>query len=244
MIWKEKLIRKLELENKFWRMFGKNKILKAENHSGENLDMVEIFPTLQGEGPYAGHPAVFVRLGGCNLACDFCDTQFDNYQNLSLENILLEVEKLSKNSVGEIVRKLIVITGGEPLRQPIERLCEELIARNFLVQIETNGTLFRDLPKEVKIICSPKISNGKYHAIRSDLLSRVSAFKFIISKDSSNYFNIAEVGQEKFNIPVYVQPMDEYDEVKNRANLKHAQKLCDENGYFLSLQIHKILRIR
>lgn len=225
-------------------MFGKNKILKAENHSGENLDVVEIFPTLQGEGPYAGHPAVFVRLGGCNLACDFCDTQFDNYQNFSLENILLEVEKLAKNSAGEIVRKLVVITGGEPLRQPIGRLCEELIAQNFLVQIETNGTLFRELPKEVKIICSPKISNGKYHQIRPDLLSRVNAFKFIISKDSANYFNIAEVGQKKFDIPVYVQPMDEYDEAKNRGNLQHAQKLCDENGYFLSLQIHKILRIR
>jgi len=225
-------------------MFGKNKILKAENHSGENLDVVEIFPTLQGEGPYAGRPAVFVRLGGCNLACDFCDTQFENYQNLSLENILLEVEKLSKNSAGKIVRKLVVITGGEPLRQPIERFCEKLVAQNFLVQIETNGTLFRDIPKEVKIICSPKISNNKYHAIRADLLSRICALKFIISKNNQNYSNIAEVGQEKFDIPVYVQPMDEYDETKNRANLQHAQKLCDENGYFLSLQIHKILRIR
>lgn len=252
-------------------MFGKNKILKAENHSGENLDVVEIFPTLQGEGPYAGHPAVFVRLGGCNLACDFCDTEFENYQNFSLENILLEVEKLAKNSAGEIVRKLVVITGGEPLRQPIGRFCEELIARNFLVQIETNGTLFRELPKEVKIICSPKISNGKYHAIRPDLLSRVNAFKFIVRSPAPEsaseglgkdgllsreilrcawndslleYCDIAEVGQKKFDIPVYVQPMDEYDEAKNRGNLQHAQKLCDENGYFLSLQIHKILRIR
>ncbi len=225
-------------------MFGKNKILKAEIHDGKNLDVQEIFPTLQGEGPYAGHPAVFIRLGGCNLACDFCDTEFETYQNLSLENILLEVEKLSKNSVGETVRKLIVITGGEPLRQPIERLCEELVQRNFLVQIETNGTLFRDLPKEVKIICSPKVTNNKYHAVRTDLLSRINAFKFIISKNSDNYSNIAQVGQKEFNIPVYVQPMDEYDEAKNRANLELAQKLCDENGYFLSLQIHKILRIR
>ena len=127
-------------------MFGKNKILKPELHEGLNLDLQEIFPTLQGEGPYAGHPAVFIRLGGCNLACDFCDTEFDSYQNLSLEKIIEETLRLAKNDQKKIIRKLIVITGGEPLRQPIELLCAELVKLNFLVQIETNGTLFRDLP--------------------------------------------------------------------------------------------------
>jgi 7-carboxy-7-deazaguanine synthase len=225
-------------------MFGKNKILKAEIHSGDNLDVQEIFPTLQGEGPYAGYPSVFIRLGGCNLACDFCDTEFETYKNFSLTEILEEVQRLAKNSSGEIVRKLIVITGGEPLRQPIEKLCEELVKSNFLVQIETNGTLFRELPPEVKIICSPKSSNGKYHQIRPDLISRINAFKFIISKSQENYRDIAEVGQSKFQIPVYVQPMDEYDEAKNRANLEYVVKLCEENAYFLSLQIHKILGLQ
>lgn len=225
-------------------MFGKNKVMKPEIHSGENLDVQEIFPTLQGEGPYVGQPAVFIRLGGCNLACAFCDTEFDSYKNLSLKKILSEVEKLAKNLEGKIVRKLIVITGGEPLRQPIERLCEELINRNFLIQIETNGTIFRDLPADVKIICSPKSSNGKYHQIRPDLLSRINAFKFIISKTDKNYSQISEIGQSSFAIPVYVQPMDEQDEASNQANLELAKKLCEENGYFLSLQTHKILGIR
>lgn len=225
-------------------MFGKNRILKAETHDGLALDVQEIFPTLQGEGLYVGQPSVFVRLGGCNLACDFCDTEFETYQNWKLHQLIAEVENLAKNADGKIVRKLIVITGGEPLRQPIERLCKELVARNFLVQIETNGTLFRELPSEVKIICSPKISNKKYHQIRPDLLSRIDAFKFIISKSHLNYQEIAEVGQSKFNIPVYVQPMDERDEAKNRANLEHAKNLCEERGYFLSLQLHKILGIK
>ncbi len=214
--------------------------MKPEIHCGENLDVQEIFPTLQGEGPYAGQPSIFIRLGGCNLACNFCDTEFDSYKKISLKKILAEVKKLTKNSV----RKLIVITGGEPFRQPIERLCAELVKLNFLVQIETNGTLFRDLPAEVKIICSPKISNNKYHQIRPDLLPRINAFKFIISKSQKNYSDVAEVGQSKFQIPVYVQPMDEYDEAKNQANLQHAVKLCEERGYFLSLQIHKILGIK
>ena len=224
-------------------MFGKNKILKPENHDGLHLDVQEIFPTLQGEGPYVGYPSVFVRLGGCNLACEFCDTEFDSYKNYSLEKIINEVEKLSKNLDGKIVRKLVVITGGEPFRQPIERLCEELIKLNFLVQIETNGTLFRELHPQVKIICSPKISNGKYHTIRQDLLSRINAFKFIISKNNKNYFDIVEVGQSQFNIPVYVQAMDEYDEVKNSENMQLVKELCQEHGYLLSMQTHKILKI-
>ncbi len=225
-------------------MFGKNKILKAQNHDGLNLDVQEIFPTLQGEGPYVGQPAVFIRLGGCNLACEFCDTEFESYKNWSLTKIISTVKKLSKNSDKKIVRKLIVITGGEPLRQPIEKLCEELIKLGFLVQIETNGTIFRQLPKEVKIICSPKISNGKYHVIRPDLLSRVNAFKFIISKNSKNYSGIAEVGQSQFQIPVYVQPMDEYDDDRNLENVDYVKNLCQEYGYFLSLQTHKILAIK
>jgi organic radical activating enzyme len=222
-------------------MFGKNKILKAEAHDGTYLNIREIFSTLQGEGPYTGYPSVFIRLGGCNLACDFCDTEFETYQNFSLEKIIAETLRLAKNQQQKIVRNLVVITGGEPMRQPIEKLCKELVKLNFLVQIETNGTIFRQLPKEVKIICSPKISNKKYHQIRLDLLLRINAFKFIISKTKKNYQEVAEIGQSKLQIQVYVQPMDEYDAAKNQANLEHTISLCSKYGYFLSLQIHKIL---
>jgi len=225
-------------------MFGKNKILKPETHDGSYLDVQEIFPTLQGEGPYVGQPSVFIRLGGCNLACSFCDTEFESYKKISLEKIIQETLKLAKNADGKIIRKLIVITGGEPLRQPISKLCRELIKLDFLIQIETNGTIFRKLPKAVKIICSPKISNNKYHPIRPDLLPRINALKFIISKTNKNYSDIAQIGQKDFNIPIYLQPMDEYDESKNRANIEHALNLCQNHGYFLSLQTHKILAIR
>src|ERR1051325_10188368 len=102
-------------------MFGKNKILKPEIHAGLNLDVQKIFLTLQGEGPYVGQPSVFVRLGGCNLACNFCDTEFDSYKKISLKKIISEVKKLSQNSSKKRVRNLVVITGGEPLRQPIEQ---------------------------------------------------------------------------------------------------------------------------
>ena len=225
-------------------MFGKNKILKAESHDGLNLDIQEIFPTFQGEGPYVGHPALFIRLGGCNLACSFCDTEFESYKNIPLTKIIEEVLELSKNKDGKTTKKLIVITGGEPLRQPIEKLCKELLKLDYLVQVETNGTLFRNLPEEVKIICSPKVTNGKYHKIRQDLLSRIDAFKFIISSTNKDYINISEIGQSEFNIPVYLQPMEEYDENKNKDNLKHTLSLCEKLGHRISLQTHKILEIQ
>jgi hypothetical protein len=162
-----------------------------------------------------------------------------------LAEILQKVVKFSKNSQGKIVRKLVVITGGEPMRQPIEKLCKELILLKFLVQIETNGTIFRELPSDVKIICSPKISNHKYHVLRPDILQKINALKFIISANNEDYFEVGEVGQSsRDDISIYVQPMDEYNNEKNQKNLQRCLHLCEENGYFLSLQTHKIVGLK
>lgn len=222
-------------------MFGKNKILKPEIHDGSSLDVQEIFSTFQGEGPYVGYPAVFVRLGGCNLACNFCDTEFESFRKMQLDEIVVKILRLAKNDTNKIVRNLIVITGGEPLRQPIEKLCEKLIELKFLVQIETNGTLYRNLPQEIKIICSPKNIDGKYHQIRPDLLARIDAFKFIISASQLNYSNIDKINTRE--IPIYLQPMDEYDAQKNQQNMKLALELAQKHAARISLQMHKILRI-
>ena len=156
-------------------MLGKNKILKSENHDGNYLDVQDIFFTLQGEGPNVGMPAIFIRLGGCNLACEFCDTEFESYNRLTLIEILDKIKDILQKKPKT---PLVVITGGEPMRQPIAKLCQKLQDLNLLVQIETNGTIFRDLPKDVQIICSPKINNKKYYPIRPDLLPRITAFKF------------------------------------------------------------------
>ncbi len=209
---------------------------------GQVLDIEEIFPTLQGEGPYVGWPAVFVRLGGCNLTCEFCDTEFENFKPLSLDAVLERVNQFASVQ-GKRISELVVITGGEPLRQPIAPLCEALLEQDYLVQIETNGTLYRPLPYGVDIICSPKSTKGHYHPIREDLLERVSAFKFIISAQQPDYAIVQEVGQSLLDIPVYVQPMDEGDAVLNAANLSRCLQLSMEEGYRLSLQTHKMLGI-
>lgn len=261
-------------------MFGKNPKRPPETGDGSTLKVVEIFPTLQGEGPFVGQPSVFVRLGGCNLACDFCDTEFETFEEMGLEAIIEAIEreanavvpspsggrlgwglddtslpnKPSPNPLPEgegfcvappqpYLRDLVVITGGEPLRQNIAPLCEALLAKGFRVQLETNGTLWRPLPAGVNIVCSPKMTDGQYHAIRPDLLERIDALKFIVSVNDAEYREVGEVGQAGTAIPVYVQPMDEYDPAKNAANAAYALKLAQQHGYRLSTQMHKIWKI-
>lgn len=184
-----------------------------------------------------------MRLGGCNLACHFCDTEFESFSARALPDILTEVKQLALDEQGRRVRHLVVITGGEPLRQNIAPLCEALLAGGFRVQLETNGTLYRQLPEAVAIVCSPKNTGGGYFPLREDLLPRVQALKFIISRHDPKYDHVGEVGQAKYATPVYVQPMDEYDAQRNAENLAHAASLATRHGYILSLQTHKILGI-
>jgi 7-carboxy-7-deazaguanine synthase len=217
-------------------MRGSNPKRGVESGDGKMLAVKHIFATIQGEGPYAGVPAVFVRLGGCNLACDFCDTQFEDFESIALDIILERVNALAGP------RRLVVITGGEPMRQPIGPLCEALLAAGYKVQIETNGTLFRPLPEKVEIVCSPKNTGGGYFPLREDLLARVNALKFLISHDRADYNHVPDVGQ-KDGVAIYVQPMDEYDEEKNRRNLQYAAEVAMKRGYRLSLQTHKIVGI-
>lgn len=224
-------------------MRGKNPKRPAINSDGKNLYVQNIFSTIQGEGPNAGEPSVFIRLGGCNLACKFCDTEFENFTELATDDVIKQVKKLSLSEIGDKVRNLVVITGGEPFRQSIQYLCNQLIAAGFRVQIETNGTLYREIAEEVEIVCSPKNSGKGYAKIREDLLNRINALKFIISAQDKKYGSVVDVGQSKRNIPVYVQPMDEYDDLKNRKNLELTKKLVLENGYKISLQIHKIIGV-
>lgn len=225
-------------------MHGNNPIRPPVKGDGSTLDIERIFPTFQGEGPYTGWPAVFIRLGGCNLACNFCDTEFESFASQPLEDILEKADQLSGRVSGEITRNLIVITGGEPFRQPLALLCDALLERGYKVQIETNGILYQSLDERVEIVCSPKNTGTGYHRIREDLLPRINAFKFIVSEGDPLYNSVDDVGQEDYNTPVYVQPMDEYNETKNKRNTELAVRLAAQYGYRLSLQTHKIAGVQ
>lgn len=224
-------------------MLGTNEKLPPTKGDGSTLEVTEIFATLQGEGPHAGVPAVFIRLGGCNLACKFCDTDFETRENLSVEAIVQQADALSRFTQGERTHHLIVLTGGEPFRQPIAPLCQALLDAGFTIQIETNGTLWREIPQAVQIICSPKAPDGQYFPLRPDILPRITALKFLVSAFRPAYAQIPEVGQTAHAIPVYVQPIDEQDPKKNVQNHQLAVALCQTHGYRLCLQLHKIVGI-
>lgn len=135
-------------------------------------------PTIQGEGPFAGRPAIFVRLGGCNrgfkTTCTFCDTDFAINKSiwLSVDDIAKQVSDLRKEALHV---DLVVLTGGEPGLQerPLLPLLVILASLGFTVQIETNGDFgFESIVKASEdlvfpmpvIVCSPKVDMyGIYH---------------------------------------------------------------------------------
>ena len=127
----------------------------------------EIFLTLQGEGMQAGRRAVFLRFAGCNLwsgreqdrasaDCTFCDTDFvgldgDNGGRYEAADLASRVDELW----GQGNRRLVVVTGGEPLLQLDSALIDTLHARGFAIAVETNGTL--PAPEGIDWLCvSPK----------------------------------------------------------------------------------------
>ena len=93
----------------------------------------EIFYSIQGEGYYTGVPAIFIRFSGCNLNCEFCDTDHSLGKIMSDEEILDIIRKFPA--------KHVVLTGGEPSMQLDDCFLSLLKAQGFYLQIETNGTL-------------------------------------------------------------------------------------------------------
>ena len=107
----------------------------------------EIFYSLQGEGYHTGTPAIFVRFSGCNLKCDFCDTQHEEGKMMTDDEIIAEVKKYPAVTV--------VLTGGEPSLWIDDELIDRLHEAGKYVTIETNGT--RPLPAAIDwVTCSPK----------------------------------------------------------------------------------------
>lgn len=102
--------------------------------------VVEIFESINGEGMRAGELAVFVRMKGCNLCCNYCDTMWANEPDCGFEDMTANqiVDKVKKSGI-----KNVTLTGGEPLLQKnIERLLESFSnEKNIRVEIETNGSV-------------------------------------------------------------------------------------------------------
>jgi 7-carboxy-7-deazaguanine synthase len=236
-------------------MFGKNPVVSKSRSAEDGYVVTEIFPTIQGEGPLAGQPALFVRFAHCNLRCYFCDTYFETGTVYEPADLFDEIG----NALGHAPRtRLVVFTGGEPMLQPIFHLAGRLIlAFDVTVQIETAGTVWprEQIPQlplgRLQIVCSPKTMG-----LHSRIPNVVTAWKYILSADDPGDPNdglpllstqrpdhLSRVYRPSASnrAPIYVQPCDEQDEEKNRANITHAANIAMKYGYRLSLQLHKIV---
>lgn len=128
-----------------------------------SLQLAEIFYSVQGEGTWTGTPSVFVRLAGCNLACDFCDTDYALKFFAGVDQVVARVRELGGDC------PMVILTGGEPLAQAeTSALIAALQADGRRVHIESNGTIFTELPADVWLTVSPKERVDPRMAARAD----------------------------------------------------------------------------
>ncbi len=186
----------------------------------------EIFYSIQGEGVNTGIPTVFVRLAGCNLRCEFCDTTytFDSGYELSELDIVNEVKSHTS--------KWVCITGGEPFMQDLRALTDRLKTEGFNIQIETNGTIYRPAACDW-LVLSPK--NEKKPDNR--MLNKANEIKIVV--DSQDTLEKASTF-EKWGEYHSVQP------VNNREDM---MELCinfvkANPNWRLSTQLHKFIGIK
>jgi 7-carboxy-7-deazaguanine synthase len=124
------------------------------------LPVSEIFgPTLQGEGAYAGRRAVFIRFGGCDSHCEWCDTAYAKNTSecceLTVDEILYQVEEMRANC------NLVILTGGNPCLQDLGHLCARLRIKGWGIHVETQGTIIPYWLDRVDLITiCPKIRSN------------------------------------------------------------------------------------
>lgn len=226
----------------------------VKNYEGF-LSVHSIFYTIQGEGPFTGTPAVFVRVAGCNLQCPFCDTEYTQGRvNMTPKEIVARAIELYPETNNQ--KPFAVITGGEPFRQNLQELFVTFLKEGWYVQVETNGTLkpsvwmYNKNPIKrsgVYIVCSPK--TGRVNKYTQEF---ACCFKYVMDAT-----NIGEDGLPTLALehtaapilqrppegkPIYLQPMDygKGQEKLNNLALQACVKSCLTHGYMLQLQTHKI----
>lgn len=191
--------------------------------------IVEIFTSIQGEGVHMGERATFVRFGGCNLSCEWCDTKFDEFKMMTVEEIIDCIDA-----------DMVIFTGGEPGMQNLLPLLEAIDEQHEIyVGIETNGTM--PITQEYgayidHIACSPKPGSGyKIHpGCTPDEL------KYVVDEN----FTVDVIDRESaVLIPVWLQP--EGNNMYQSA--QKAYKMIIDNPQLnlrLGVQMHKIFKLQ
>ncbi len=177
----------------------------------------EIFgPTIQGEGALIGQPTVFVRTGGCDYRCSWCDTMHavDNayrhdWTPMSAQDVFIEIERLSGG-----VPIMVSLSGGNPAIQPLEGLIALGHAKGYKFALETQGSIAKDWFKDLDVLTlSPKPPSSAmttdWDAFDACLTAAKgapqTALKFVVMNDDD--YDYARAAAAKYpNLPVYLQP--------------------------------------
>jgi 7-carboxy-7-deazaguanine synthase len=195
------------------------------------LPVMESFYTIQGEGFHQGRAAYFIRLGGCDVGCVWCDVKdswdASKHPLVNVDTLIAEVKKTPA--------KLVVITGGEPLMHDLTDLTKELQSAGFETNIETSGS--HPLSGSWDWIClSPK----KFKAPLPEVVPFANELKVVVFNKSD--FDWAEkyAALVSPNCKLYLQP--EWDKASTVTPLL-IDYIKDHPQWELSLQIHKYINV-
>lgn len=200
-------------------------------NDGVMLPLVEEFLTIQGEGFHTGEAAYFIRLGGCDVGCSWCDSRFSWDPEL---HPLVETDVIINNAVLSGT-KSVVITGGEPLMWNLDKLCSGLKRHNIRTYIETSGAY--PLSGEWDWIClSPK----KNSPPEATICKKADELKVII--EEKNDFEWAEKYRKIVNgkCRLYLQPEWSRFSVVIPEIVAYVKTNPE---WRISLQIHKYMHI-
>jgi organic radical activating enzyme len=207
-------------------MEGKNKTLE-----GRQLPLVEDFFTIQGEGYHVGTPAYFIRIGGCDVGCSWCDSKFSWNPNIHpLVDTDAIVDKVLVSRADNVV-----VTGGEPLMWNLDYLCESLKENNIKTFIETSGAY--QLSGYWDWIClSPK----KNHPPVDNICNIAHELKVII-EDAEDFIWAEEYRLKVGNgCKLYLQP----EWSRFNGIIHEIVEYVKINQYWsISLQAHKYMHI-
>ena len=198
---------------------------------GEILPLMEAFYSLQGEGFYKGTAAYFIRLGGCDVGCHWCDVK----ESWAAEaHPLVPVDTIVTDALAH--SKTMIITGGEPLMWNLDLLTEKLRAAGARTHIETSGA--HPLSGTFDWIClSPK----KIKRPMGDVLQKANELKMVIYNNNDFLFAEEMAAQVSPDCLLYLQP--EWSK-RNKVIPKIVDYVMAHPQWKASLQMHKYLDIR
>jgi len=210
----------------------KGTLIQDENlNKGEFLPLMEEFYTIQGEGFNTGKAAYFIRLGGCDVGCHWCDVKESWDPALHpLTSALSIIENASKYP-----SQSVVVTGGEPLTYNLDFLCKGLKSLGIKTFLETSGAYsFSGVWDWVCL--SPK----KFKAPLPEMIMKADELKIIVFNDSDFVWAEKYASQVSENCKLYLQPEWSHSE---KMIPKIVDYVMNHPQWEVSLQTHKYLHI-